>query len=393
MKKGWRVERLGDIGKVSMCKRIFKDQTTTTGDIPFYKIGTFGKEPDAYISKEIYDEFRKNFSFPKKGDILISASGTIGRRVKYDGKPAYFQDSNIVWIDNDEKQVLNDYLYHFYGACNWNSTKGATISRLYTTNLQQIEIAYPPLPEQERIVTLLDESFAALAQVHANAARNLVNAREVFEGVLEQEFQNAKENHISKNITELCEIGDGNHGGNYPKKSDMRQSGVPFIRSVNLVNGHISDIDMRFISKEKHKSLKKGHLKTGDVLFTNRGEMGKSAVVDARYDDANLNSQIAFFRCSEQILPWYLYHILQSPFMQEHSTKSQTGAALQQLPIGIISKFEIPLPPLAEQRAIVQRLDGLARETRRLEEVYRQKVEDVEELRKSILKEQLSMDN
>ncbi|MCC7119797.1 MAG: restriction endonuclease subunit S, partial [Anaerolineales bacterium] len=240
---------------------------------------------------------------------------------------------------------------------------------------------------------LLDESFAALAQVHANAARNLVNAREVFEGVLEQEFQNAKENHISKNITELCEIGDGNHGGNYPKKSDMRQSGVPFIRSVNLVNGHISDIDMRFISKEKHKSLKKGHLKTGDVLFTNRGEMGKSAVVDARYDDANLNSQIAFFRCSEQILPWYLYHILQSPFMQEHSTKSQTGAALQQLPIGIISKFEIPLPPLAEQRAIVQRLDGLARETRRLEEVYRQKVEDVEELRKSILKEQLSMDN
>ena len=154
---GWEVRNLGDIGKVAMCKRVFKDQTTTTGDIPFYKIGTFGKEPDAYISKAIYDEFRNNFSFPKKGDILISASGTIGRRVKYDGEPAYFQDSNIVWVDNDEKQVLNDYLYHFYGACNWNSTKGATIARLYTTNLKQLEIAFPKsLAEQRAIVARLD---------------------------------------------------------------------------------------------------------------------------------------------------------------------------------------------------------------------------------------------
>ncbi|HQU37510.1 MAG TPA: restriction endonuclease subunit S, partial [Anaerolineales bacterium] len=155
--KDWETRELGDIGKVSMCKRIFKEQTATVGDIPFYKIGTFGKEPDAYISKEIYDEFRKNYSFPKKGDILISASGTIGRRVKYDGEPAYFQDSNIVWIDNDEKQVLNDYLYHFYGACNWNSTKGATIARLYTTNLKQLEIVFPKsLGEQRAIVQRLE---------------------------------------------------------------------------------------------------------------------------------------------------------------------------------------------------------------------------------------------
>jgi len=113
----WEKKSLGEIGKVSMCKRIFKDQTTSDGDIPFYKIGTFGREPDAYISVEKYNEYRNKFSFPKKGDVMISASGTIGRRVKYNGEPAYFQDSNIVWIDNDEKQVLNDYLYHFYGAC------------------------------------------------------------------------------------------------------------------------------------------------------------------------------------------------------------------------------------------------------------------------------------
>jgi len=155
--KGWVETTLGEIGKVSMCKRIFKEETTATGDIPFYKIGTFGKEPDAFIPIQTYNEYRSKYSFPKKGDVLVSASGTIGRRVRYDGEPAYFQDSNIVWIDNDEEQVLNDYLFHFYGACEWNSTKGATISRLYNDNLRQIAISFPDSHhEQKRIVTQLD---------------------------------------------------------------------------------------------------------------------------------------------------------------------------------------------------------------------------------------------
>jgi type I restriction enzyme S subunit len=154
---GWVETTLGEIGKISMCKRIFKEETTGTGDIPFYKIGTFGKEPDAFIPSQTYNEYRTKYSFPKKGDVLISAAGTIGRRVRYDGEPAYFQDSNIVWIDNDEKQVLNDYLYHFYGACAWNSTNGATIPRLYNDNLRRISIGFPkPLQEQRRIVAQLD---------------------------------------------------------------------------------------------------------------------------------------------------------------------------------------------------------------------------------------------
>ena len=155
--EGWEEKTLGEIGNPKMCKRIFKDQTKSIGEIPFYKIGTFGKEPDAYISKHIYEEYRKQYPFPQKGDILISASGTIGRRVRYNGEPAYFQDSNIVWINNDEKQVLNDFLYEFYGACKWNSTKGATIFRLYNDNLKSIKIAFPrSKQEQQAIVRQLD---------------------------------------------------------------------------------------------------------------------------------------------------------------------------------------------------------------------------------------------
>lgn len=149
-------KKLGEIGKVSMCKRIMKNQTKSVGDIPFYKIGTFGKTPNAYISRDIYDEYRRKFSFPKKGDILLSASGTIGRAVVYDGEPAYFQDSNIIWLDNDEKQVTNGFLRHLYKVVTWQ-TEGGTIKRLYNDNIKKIKIPVPPIEEQNRIVDILDK--------------------------------------------------------------------------------------------------------------------------------------------------------------------------------------------------------------------------------------------
>ena len=160
-----------------------------------------------------------------------------------------------------------------------------------------------------------------------------------------------------KKIGDVCEIGDGNHGGNYPKKSDMRDFGVPFIRSVNLLNGEVSSEDIKYISEEKHKSLNKGHLKTGDVLFTNRGDIGKCAIVGSAFDDANLNSQIAFFRCSSSLYNRYLYYFLQSPSLQNHLFTTKTGAALQQFPIGLIVKIEISIPSLPEQQRIVSVLD------------------------------------
>ena len=152
-----KVTELGDVGPVRMCKRILKNQTANSGDIPFYKIGTFGKKPDAYISNELFQEYKQKYSYPKKGDILISASGTIGRTVIFDGENSYFQDSNIVWIDNDETLVLNKYLYHFYKIAKWGIAEGGTIQRLYNDNLKKVKISIPPLKEQHRIVSILDK--------------------------------------------------------------------------------------------------------------------------------------------------------------------------------------------------------------------------------------------
>ena len=147
---------LGDVGSICMCKRILKSQTNTASGVPFYKIGTFGKEADAYISQETFDEYRSRYNFPKKGDVLISAAGTIGRTVVYDGKPAYFQDSNIVWIDNDESVVLNSYLRYCYELKPWKASEGGTIPRLYNDNIAKAVIAVPPIEEQKRVVSILD---------------------------------------------------------------------------------------------------------------------------------------------------------------------------------------------------------------------------------------------
>lgn len=144
-----------------MCKRILKQQTMSEGEIPFYKIGTFGKEPDAFISRALFDEYRSAYSYPNKGDILISAAGTIGRAIIFDGKPAYYQDSNIVWLAHDESTVLNKYLYYFYQTNPWKVAVGGTIPRLYNRNIEEVSIPLPPLAEQERIVAILDR-FDAL---------------------------------------------------------------------------------------------------------------------------------------------------------------------------------------------------------------------------------------
>lgn len=148
--------KIGDLGKVSMCKRIMKNETSSEGDVPFYKIGTFGGIANAYISEETFEKYKSNYSYPKKGDILISAAGTIGRTVIFDGEPAYFQDSNIVWIDNDESIVLNSFLYYYYQLQPWQVSEGGTIARLYNDNISKTKIPAPPIEEQQRIIDILD---------------------------------------------------------------------------------------------------------------------------------------------------------------------------------------------------------------------------------------------
>lgn len=151
----WKIISLEEIGDPKMCKRILKHQTFIKGDIPFYKIGTFGGKADAYISKSLYEYYKKKFSFPQKGDVLISAAGTIGRLVIYQGEDAYYQDSNIVWIDNKEEKLLNQYLYYTLKNTSWDTSQG-TIQRLYNASLKAKQIIIPlSINEQKKIASAL----------------------------------------------------------------------------------------------------------------------------------------------------------------------------------------------------------------------------------------------
>lgn len=178
---GGELKMLGDIGEVRMCKRILKEQTSANGEIPFYKIGTFGKEADAYISKELFDEYRSKYSYPKIGEVLISASGTIGRAVIFNGNDAYFQDSNIVWIENDEGQVLNRYLFYFYQIADWNIAEGGTIKRLYNDNLKKIKIPVPSLQTQQKVVDILDKFDTLVNSITEGLPREIELRRKQYE--------------------------------------------------------------------------------------------------------------------------------------------------------------------------------------------------------------------
>ena len=159
---------MGDACNVLMCKRILASQTNTEGGVPFYKIGTIGGTPDSYISKELFDDYKAKYNYPHKGEVMITCAGTVGKCVIYDGKDAYYQDSNIVWIDNPSQNINNGFLYHFLANVDWRKLNSTTIIRIYNDDLRNLKLNYPQIEEQKKIshlLSLLDERIATQNKV------------------------------------------------------------------------------------------------------------------------------------------------------------------------------------------------------------------------------------
>lgn len=174
----WEQRKLGEAATVEMNKRIFKEQTSSEGEVPFYKIGTFGGAADSYISRDLYEEYKKKYPYPNSGDILISASGSIGRTVVYNGEEAYFQDSNIVWL-NHEGRINNSFLLQFYNVVKWSGLEGSTIKRLYNKNILETPILLPKLEEQQLIggfLKLVDDNIT----LHQRKLEKLKNLKAAY---------------------------------------------------------------------------------------------------------------------------------------------------------------------------------------------------------------------
>jgi type I restriction enzyme S subunit len=268
--------------------------------------------------------------------------------------------------------------------------KGASYPAVTDGDVKAQVIHVPSLLEQQRIVGILDQAFDSITTAKANAKKNLQNARALFESHLQSVFTQRGEGWVVKTLEEVCIIGDGNHSSNYPRKDELVEAGVPFIRATNMVVGRISGSDMRFLSPQKHAQLKKGHLKTGDILITNRGEIGKTAIVDSDYDNANLNSQIAWLRCREGMDNKFLFHVLNSGNIQQHFESAKSGAALQQFTIKQLKALKVPSPPTPQQETIVEQLDALSVETQRLESLCQRKHAALDALKQSLLHQAFS---
>lgn len=183
---GWKSDKLGNLGTVAMNKRIFKEETSEFGEVPFYKIGTFGGKPDSFITRDKFEEYKSKYPYPKIGDILISASGSIGRTVEYQGEEAYFQDSNIVWLKHDGR-IDNSFLKHFYSIVKWQGVEGTTIKRLYNKNILETPITFPSISEQSAIGSL----FRTLDDLLASYKYNLANYQSLKMTVLSKMFPKA----------------------------------------------------------------------------------------------------------------------------------------------------------------------------------------------------------
>ena len=339
----WEVKTLKDVGEVKMCKRIFNVQTKEQGDIPFYKIGTFGKEADAFISKELYKEFRKKYSFPKVGDILVSAAGTIGRTLIYKGEDGYFQDSNIVWIENNDKVVSNKYLNFIYEVVNYR-TEGGTIQRLYNNIIYSTPIICPPLPEQTAIAKVLSDTDNLLQALE----KKIAEKRLIKQGAM-QELLKPKEDWVQEILPKVCwyQEGPGLRNWQFTKK------GMKVINVTNLVNGYLNlDKTDRHISMQEFEKMYK-HFEIDDkdiVMASSGNSYSKVAVVRKQDLRLLMNTSVIRFKPMNGLDYNYLLIFLKSNLFKDQIDLLITGGAQPNFGPAHLKKIKIPLPSTKEEQ-------------------------------------------
>ena len=343
-----------DIGNVSMCKRIMKNQTSDIGDIPFYKIGTFGKDADAYISNQLYEEYRSRFSYPKKGDVLLSASGTIGRAIIFDGKPAYFQDYNIVWVENDESKVLNKFLFYLYQIANWD-IKGGTIKRLYNENILKLKIPVPPLKVQEKIVNILDK----FGELEVELEAELEARKRQYEFWSEKIFQKYMDG-LTKQITDIALV-KARVGWQRLTRSEYLNAGDYYLITGTdfTEEGKIDFNTCVYITKERYDMDENIQIHKNDILITKDGTLGKVAFLNEEPPKlTTLNSGI--FRIKllvNDVLPKYIYHYLNSKIFKDFIDSVKTGSTIPHLTQEKLVNLNIPIPSIKEQEEVIKILD------------------------------------
>jgi type I restriction enzyme S subunit len=266
---------------------------------------------------------------------------------------------------------LNMVDYHLY-------ITGSTRDKLNQSDLNNIVIRYCSVQEQAAIANFLDHETAKIDTLIEQQQQLIQLLKEKRQAVISHavtkglnpdapmkdsgvEWLGEVPAHwVISTVKNFCFINDGNHGEEYPTDSDFvaAEEGVPFIRASDFDEWQIVETDLKYISKEKNSSMRKGRLQDGDILFVNRGStIGKLCLIDSAYAGSNLNSQIAYLRTNKDQMHYgYLAFFLSSSYIQTRIFSEIQGGALPQYPLKHIARLIVCQPPLAEQIDIFKTL-------------------------------------
>ena len=346
----WEKCKLGDACNVFMCKRILATQTNTEGGVPFYKIRTIGGTPDAYISKELFDDYKTKYNYPHKGEVMITCAGTVGKCVIYDGKDAYYQDSNIVWIDNPSQYIGNGFLYHLLANVDWRKLNSTTIIRIYNDDLRNLKLSYPQIEEQKkisRLLSLLDDRISTQNKI-------IEDLKKLKSVISDRLFKNIKGDVIT--LSEICDIVKGKQiNGEY-----LTESGEYYVMNGGTEpSGYYGDynVDANTISiSEGGNSC--GYVQFNTSPFWSGGHC---------YSIQNI---------ADHVDNLYLYHYLKSN--EEVIMRLRIGSGLPNIQKKDLTMFKIKVPTFEQQITISTFLSSLERkadiEERILNVILKQKL-------------------
>ncbi|MDH6100647.1 restriction endonuclease subunit S [Anabaenopsis sp. FSS-46] len=389
--EGWEMKKLYELCEIYRggSPRPIKDfLTNEPNGINWIKIS------DASVSsKYIYETKEKikqdgvKYSrLVNEGDFILSNSMSFGR-------PYIMRTSGCIhdgWLVLKDKSGLFDqnYLYYFLGS---NTTyqqfdklaAGSTVRNLNIDLVKSVKVLLPPLPEQKRIVAILDEAFEGIDRVISNTEKNLSNARELFESYLNYKLFGVASNKPTQTLSCITNlIIDCEH-----KTAPTKETGIPSIRTPNIGKGYLIFDNVNRVSEEIYELwTRRGKPEPGDLILAREAPAGNVGVIPEGYKVC-LGQRTVLIRPNKKIVDSeYLAFLLLHPLIQKRLLAKSTGATVQHVNMKDIRELAISeLPPIQTQRDCIQDLKQLESQSNRLENIYRQKIAALKELKQSIL--------
>jgi type I restriction enzyme S subunit len=386
MKEGWKYVRLGDVATY-INGFAFKPDDWSSNGIPIIRIQNLTDSSRAfnYCSRE---DVPLKF-YVDDGDILISWSATLGVFEWCNGKALLNQ--HIFKVVFNKMEINKQYFkYAIYMSIDEMSkhTNGATMKHIRKGDFDNIRIPLPPLPEQERIVSLLDAEFAKIDAIKANAEKQLQDAKALFQSAL-KDYLTPKEGWEEKTLKEITsKIGSGAtpKGG---RKVYIKE-GCSLIRSMNVHYGFFKYDDLAHINDEAARQLNGVEIYEDDVLFNITGaSIARCCVVPNNILPARVNQHVSILRTrKEMVLPSFLSYMLISPIHQKELLQiGEAGSTRQALTKTNLEEHIVTIPLIEEQHRIMEKIEQFSAKIKSLQSNFDTTVTLCNDLKQSILKD------